>query len=217
MLPRLAVVLFVLTPVAAHAQKGPEVIPFFGLKSGGSFRLGTDDESAASQRALKAQSSATGGVFFDYGLTENFQLEFLWAHQGTEVHLGPAPSTDPEAVSSDETPLFNLGVDYFHGGFVYGGGAGRFRPYVSAGIGTAVFNADLPDASRQGHLSFSVGLGFKSYFNDRLGFRFDVRAFGTRGGDRQQEVACGIFGCATFERASTFWQGHFIGGLVFSF
>lgn len=210
-------VLLALTPALALAQKGPEVTPFFGLRSQGSFRIASDEIAPNLLRTIDAQKSVTGGVFFDYGLTENFRVEALWTHQGTEVLLGPPPSTGDELDLEAGTKLFDIGIDYLHGGVSYGGGAGSFRPYVAAGIGTAIFNADLANSSRQTHLSFSLALGFRSYVTDRIGFRFDARAFGTRAGDKQEDVACGIFGCAQFERASTFWQGHFVGGLVIAF
>ena len=63
----------------------------------------------------------------------------------------------------------------------------------------------------------SVGAGLKAYLGERVSFRFDARAFGTRAGDSQEDLACGVFGCFSFERASTFWQSHFVGAVMIRF
>ena len=69
-------------------------------------------------------------------------------------------------------------------------------------------------ASSVTKFSFSIGAGINAYLTERIGVRFDARAFGTRTGDRQEDFACGVFGCVTFERLSTFWQSHFVGALT---
>ncbi len=115
------------------------------------------------------------------------------------------------------TELFDVTTNYFHGGILYGGGGRRFHPYVAAGVG---LNHLLPDASVASSVtkfSFSLALGFKSYINDRIGFRFDVRGLGTRGGGKQEDISCGVFGCASFKTASTFWQANYVGGVIIGF
>ena len=72
-------------------------------------------------------------------------------------------------------------------------------------------------ASSVTKFSFSIGAGINAYLTERIGVRFDARAFGTRTGDRQEDFACGVFGCVTFERLSTFWQSHFVGALIIRF
>lgn len=217
---RLFSVLFVLTWMtlaptsAALAQEGPQVTPFFGFRSGGSFRIQDTD------RPLNFQGASTFGIAFDYGLTHYLELELMWSRQRTNVELGPSASPG-DSSSTDElpagTPLFDVTTSYFHGGVLYGGGSPRFHPYVAGGVG---FNRLVPDsenASSVTKFSFSVGLGFKTYVNDRFGFRFDVRALGTRGGSKQEDISCGVFGCASFKTASTFWQANYVGGLVIKF
>ena len=114
-------------------------------------------------------------------------------------------------------PLFDLGIDYFHGGIRFDGGNEKYTPYVGAGFGVTRFNPDVADASGVSKFSFSLAAGINAYLTERIGVRFDARAFATRTGDRQEDLACGVFGCVTFERASTFWQSHFVGALIIRF
>ncbi len=39
----------------------------------------------------------------------------------------------------------------------------------------------------------------------------------SRAGDTQEDLACGVFGCVSFERTSTFWQSHFVGAVMIRF
>jgi len=113
--------------------------------------------------------------------------------------------------------IFDLGIDYFHGGVRFDGGNETYTPYVAVGLGMARFNPDAAMAPNVNKFSFSIGAGVNAYLTDRIGVRFDARAFGTRTGDSQEDFACGVFGCVTFERASTFWQSHFVGALIIKF
>lgn len=206
--------LLLLVPATAFGQTRFEVTPFIGVRTGGAFRAVEQDI------ALKAKPSFGGGVMFDYRLNETMALEFLWSHQSTDVELldvSAVPGADAVENPPSESPTFGIGVDYFHGDFVYGGGPTIFHPYVLIGGGVARLNPDVSAAPATSKFSFSVGTGFRSYFTERLGLRVDARAFGTRIGDKQEDVACGVFGCVSFERASTFWQGQIVGGLVIAF
>ena len=199
------------------AQSKIEVTPFFGIRSQGAFRTG----EATDNIVLEVENSPSFGLFFDLGLTDHLKIDVLWAHQGSQLLEGERPIVNPDggteplpSTAAAGDPLFDVGLDYIHGGVLYGGSNETFSGYASANAGVTLLNPDLPNASRLTKFSFSLGAGFKTSFNDRLGFRLDGRVFGTRAGDRQEEIACGAFGCASFETASTFWQVHFVGGLV---
>ncbi len=199
------------------AQPKIEITPFFGLRTQGAFRIGEQ----ADNLVLEVENSASYGVFFDLGRTDSLKLEVEWTHQGSKVLEGERPIVNPDegaenlpSTTAVGAELFDLGVDHINGGILYGGGDPTFSGYAAAGAGVSLFNPDLPNASSLTKFSFSLGAGFKTFFRDRLGFRFDARVFGTRAGDRQEELACGVFGCASFTSASTFWQVHFVGGLV---
>ena len=160
-------------------------------------------------------SSATFGTFFNYPLAENLQFEALWSHQSSDIVLKATNIQDP--TNPTETDLVDASVDYFHGGLLLGGGNDTWEPYVAFGFGGTRLSIDIPDSSVTRKFSFSIGTGLKAYLGERISFRFDARAFGTRAGDTQEDLACGVFGCVSFERASTFWQSHFVGAVMIRF
>lgn len=205
----------VLAP-AAFAQHKFEISPYAGIRTAGSFR---GEEQLVT---YDVQSAPTFGVFADFMVTRQLAIEFLWGHASSTVDkktamLGgdvPSPPIEPEV---PDGPIFDLGVDYFHGGVRYDGGNEKYTPYIAGGVGLARFNPDAAMASSVSKFSFSIGAGINAYLTDRIGVRFDARAFGTRAGGREEDFACGVFGCVTFERASTFWQSHFVGALIIRF
>ena len=202
----------VLAPTA-FAQHKFEISPYGGIRTAGSFR--GEDQLVS----YNVSSAPTFGVFADFMVTHQLAIEFLWGHEGSTVNkkttvLGgdvPTPPVEPEAPDGE---LFDLGIDYFHGGVRFDGGNEKYTPYIAAGAGATRFSPDAAMASSVTKFSFSIGAGINAYLTERIGVRFDARAFGTRTGDRQEDFACGVFGCVTFERLSTFWQSHFVGALT---
>lgn len=205
----------VLAP-AVFAQHKFEISPYAGIRTAGSFR---GEEQLVT---YDVQSAPTFGVFADFMVTRQLAIEFLWEHASSTVDkktamLGgdvPSPPVEPEV---PDGPIFDLAIDYFHGGVRYDGGNEKYTPYIAGGVGLARFNPDAAMASSVSKFSFSIGAGINAYLTDRIGVRFDARAFGTRAGGREEDFACGVFGCVTFERASTFWQSHFVGALIIRF
>lgn len=190
-----------------------EITPFIGPRTHGAFRTGEQTDN----RFVEVDGSASFGTFVGYGLTDNLVLEGLFAHQGSQVIQGDAPTgTEPEPrIVEPGQPLFDIGIDYFHGGVLYGGGSDVFSGYAAAGAGLARLSPDLPSTSTINKFSFSLGIGFRMFFAERIGFRFDARAFGLRAGESEEVVAeGGVFDPVTFKRASTFWQTHFVAGVV---
>ncbi len=130
----------VLAP-AAFAQHKFEISPYGGVRTAGGFR--GEDQLVS----YNVQSAPTFGVFADFMVTRQLAIEFLWGHAGstvdkkTAVLVGDVPSTPIEAEVPDGE-LFDLGIDYFHGGVRFDGGNEKYAPYVAAGIGTTRFNPD---------------------------------------------------------------------------
>ncbi len=93
--------LMALAPASsALAQKGPQITPFFGLRSGGAFRI------QDTTRSLDFRSAPTFGFAFNYGLTDNFELEVMWSRQKTAVELGPTPTPGETAEIAATTWIF---------------------------------------------------------------------------------------------------------------
>ncbi len=205
----------VLAP-AAFAQHKFEISPYGGVRTAGSFR--GEDQLVS----YNVQSAPTFGVFADFMVTRQLAIEFLWGHESSTVDKKtavrgadvPTPPIEPEVPDGE---LFDLGIDYFHGGVRFDGGNEKYTPYIAAGAGATRFSPDAAMASSVTKFSFSIGAGINAYLTERIGVRFDARAFGTPIDDRQEDFACGVFGCVTFERESTFWQSHFVGALIIRF
>lgn len=203
--------LVALAPATVSAQtQSPEskleISPLLGVRTAGSFR-GEEQLST-----FGVGSAPTFGTFFNYKLTKQAAAEVLFSHQSSSVKKKTA------SLSGDEIPdedVFDIGVTYLHGGIRYGGGNDTYEPYVSAGLGLARFGPSGGDTINK--FSFSIGAGLIADINERIAFRAEARAFGTRAGDRQEDLSCGVFGCVSFERASTFWQSHFVGAVVIRF
>lgn len=187
-----------------------ELAPFIGLRTAGSFR---GEEQTI---VFSVGRSASFGLMFDYFLTDQLALEATWSHQGSDVIRKEAVIGNGTAEDTEEK-LFDVGIDYFHGGVRYGGGNDTYEPYVAAGVGIGRLSPDGPEANSTTNFSFSIGTGIIAYIHERVAIRGDVRAFGTRGGDGSTDLSCGVFGCVTFERATTFWQSHFVGAVVIRF
>ena len=203
-----AVAVAVSAPTAL-AQGKIELSPFLGVRSAGSFR--GEDQLIT----FAMSSSPTFGTFFNYPLVGNLQFEALWSHQSSNVVQKESNIQDP--TNPTKTDRFDTSINYLHGGILYGSGNETWEPYVALGAGATRFSPDAPDSSSVTKFSFSIGAGLKAYLGERISFRFDARAFATRAGDRQEDLACGVFGCVSFERASTFWQSHLVGAVMIRF
>jgi hypothetical protein len=200
----------------ALAQSKLELSPFAGIRTAGSFR--GEDQLVS----YNVQSAPTFGVFADYMVTSQLAVEALWSHSGSTIDkltasLNATPPDDAPVAEVPDGELFNVGIDYFQGGIRVDGGNETYNPYVAVGAGLSRLSPDLADASTTNKFGFSVGAGVSANLSDRIGVRFDARAFGTRGGEQQQDLACGVFGCVSFTSASTFWQSHFVGALMIRF
>jgi hypothetical protein len=210
--PALALLVLLLPATASVAQSRFELTPFYGFRTGGSFRV-TEVELA-----LDVKSSDGYGFLFGFDLNDNMQVEFLWSRQKSSLEAVPlVPDSSGEVPLPIDLPEIDVRADYFHGVFNYGGGPPVFQPYVAIGAGMSAFDSDQATVDPIHKFSFSLATGFKSFFNERVGVRFDARAFGTRIGDRREEIYCDVWGCVTFEAAATFWQGQLVGGVIFAF
>jgi len=204
---------------AALAQRKLEISPYAGIRNAGGFPSETEGTT------FEVQDAATFGVFADYMLTGQLAAEFLWGHTGSSVDeetatvgsiTGSSDGPEPES-DMPVRELFDLGIDYFHGGLRYDGGNEKYTPYAAGGLGVARFSPDLAGASSLTKFSFSIGAGIIAYLTERIGVRFDARAFGTPTGESPEDLACNDFGCVSFESDSRFWQSHFAGVLMIRF
>jgi opacity protein-like surface antigen len=156
---------FGLGSASAQAQEQPrsntfEITPFAGFMAGGSF------EEAVTGTELDVEDDSSYGVFFNLiADTPERQYELFYAKQSSVVEGG--------------VPL-DLDVQYLHlGGTVAYPQTRHIIPYFGATIGGTRFTPDRSGLDDETKLSFSVGGGARFPITDRIGIRFDVRAFFT--------------------------------------
>jgi opacity protein-like surface antigen len=89
--------------------------------------------------------------------------------------------------------MFDLNVDQLQGSFVFQlrDAEARLRPFLSAGMGAALFSA--PNLDGDTKLSFSLGAGLKWLPSHRLGARVQVRYTPTHLNDSSSDF-CDPFG-----------------------
>jgi hypothetical protein len=161
------------------------------------------EHDARTVEDLKLEGSFTWGASAAVFVLPRLGLEASWARLGSGVVL-----STPEA--SQE--MFDLSIDYVQGSLVYqrGDDASRFRPFLTAGAGVAVFSAT--DFERDAKLSFNFGGGLKWQASNRLGARLQGRYLPTLLNEEGAEF-CDPFGfCQQWLQ-----QFELTGGVVFRF
>ncbi|MGH7495793.1 MAG: hypothetical protein ACREOO_25835 [bacterium] len=225
---RIAHTLFGLTLVAtlfastaAHAQrrasrepsysttKGIELSGFYGWQYGGDFT------TYMGEIEIRDNENFGGSIGFPVPSRPEAMLELSYTRQNTTVDLKSYPSGAKEE-------LFDAAVEYYQLGAMYNRRVGSVSPFGGFSLGAARFapkqnsieGIQLEDEWR---FALTLGLGVKSYFNERLGLRLQGRLlmpmnfygtsfwFGTGG------ASAGVSG------GSAILQGDVSGGLFFLF
>jgi len=156
-----------ITPVA-RAQKGFEITPFGGSRFGGII-----DETSSNTNTtfdyLTIKSSVNYGAIFDYHLWDNFEPEFMWNRQPTEL-AGHVPAT------GGRMDLTSANLDMYQFGFLYSfrRPEAKLKPFFVGGLGFTHFgsNGTLDFSNR---LSYNMGIGAKYFFNKYVGLRLEGR------------------------------------------
>jgi opacity protein-like surface antigen len=136
-----------------------EITPFAGHMFGGEF----EDPTDKSERDLDANTNF--GVIFDATAAGDYwrHYELIYSRQSTEID-GAVP--------------LDLDVQYLQiGGIVSNPDAKRVIPYFGMTVGATQFSPDQSGFDDETKLSFSVGGGVRVPITDRIGVRFDARAF----------------------------------------
>ena len=194
---RLLAALMLASAAPAFSQ-GFEVTALVGYTTAGN--LEHDNRTVED---LKLAGSSTWGASAGYFFSPRIGVEASWARVGSGVELSTAVATQE---------LFDVTIDQLQGSFVYqfGGATSRFRPFVTAGAGAALFSS--PDIESEAELSFNVGAGLKWLPSRRLGARLQARYTPTYLHDAGSDF-CDPFGfCQN-------WLNQFelAGGVVFRF
>jgi opacity protein-like surface antigen len=177
-----------------------EITPFYGYMSGGEF----EDPATNTDRDLDENNDF--GVIFNSAVEQWRHYELIYASQSTEIG-GTIP--------------IDLDVQYLQiGGTVSNPDAEHVIPYFGLTVGAARFSPDQSGFDDETKLAFSIGAGFKVPITERIGVRFDARAFVSLL-ETDGNIFCvsdnGVGTCAIRTKSDTFLQYHAALGLIVGF
>jgi hypothetical protein len=177
-----------------------EITPMLGYTFGGEF----EDPVDSSDRDIAEDTS--WGIIFNLAADQWRHYELLFANQSTSIE-GVTP--------------FDLDVQYLQfGGTVSSPDAEHVIPYFGITVGAARFSPDLAGLNDETKLAFSVAGGFKIPITERLGVRFDARAYITLL-DTEGDFFCASSGgaatCRIRAKSDTLFQYNLGLGLVVGF
>jgi opacity protein-like surface antigen len=195
---------------SARAQHEFEVTPMGGLKFGGSIQLPTGNASGADY--LPIRTSANYGAAFDYSIWPNFQAEFQFLHQPTDV--------DQHFPGVGSSFLTSASVDSFLFGIAYNFKApdAKMKPFISAGLGFTRWRPTdiLPVDSHT--FTYTIGGGVKYFITDHIGLRGEIRWIPSRTTTEPAQYCDPFYGfCSTYLAYSHAEQGALNGGIIFRF
>ncbi len=174
-----ALLLFSLLAASPAFPQGLELSALGGYTTSGGL---THDSRTVDDLKLAASSSwgASAGFFF----SKRFGVEASWLRVGSGVELSAGGATQE---------MLDVTIDQLQGSFVYqlGGAESRFRPFVLAGAGAAIFSSN--DIEGETKLSFNAGAGLKWLPSKRFGARLQARYTPTRLDDASSQL-CDPFG-----------------------
>ncbi|HUJ31926.1 MAG TPA: outer membrane beta-barrel protein [Candidatus Acidoferrum sp.] len=190
----------------AWAQHQIELTPFGGARFGGVIDVNTTDVDY-----LPIKSSWNYGVMADYTVWPQFQAEFMFNHQPTDL--------DQHVIATDSRQfLTSADIDMYQWGFLFAlkPPEARLQPFIVGGLGFTHFKAggDLPFTNR---FSYNLGLGAKYFFNRHVGLRAEARWSPSRTTTQQGTFCDPFFGCEIVPVASHAEQGQANIGLIFRF
>jgi opacity protein-like surface antigen len=179
-------------------SQGLELAVFGGYTTPGGL-----EHDARTVEDLRLQGSFTWGASVGYLFSPRLGVEASWARQESGLELTSG------GVSAQ---MFDVTVDQMQGSIVYllGGTDAHVRPFLSAGVGAAIFGAT--DIASETKLTFNFGAGLKWLPSSRLGVRLSARYTPTYLNDDSSDF-CDPFGFCQ----GWLHQVELTGGLVFRF
>jgi hypothetical protein len=164
----LVIIALCLTPSGLWAQyHKAELTPFIGYQFGGGVSLVNGD--------LKLDADMDYGLILDYTVRPGGQVELSYTRSDTRLKFQPFVGT---------TESIPATVHYFQIGGLGYATKGRAQPFASFTLGATYFQ---PKEDRLGSISVSdewrfsmkLGLGVKTFMNERFGLRLAGHLYGT--------------------------------------
>jgi hypothetical protein len=165
-----AIPLLFLVAWPARAQHEFEATPFIGARFGGTMNF--PPTSTAYQSGVDSyhvKGSSTYGAILGYTFWQNFQAEFIYSHQPTDLSQHLIGTNINQHLTTANVDLYQWGALY-----AFRAGDAKLRPFVLGGAGFTRFNSagNLPFRNRP---SFNLGLGAKYFFGRHFGVRLEGR------------------------------------------
>jgi opacity protein-like surface antigen len=199
---------FLIAP-AARAQHEIEITPFGGTKFGGNITL--PQGSSNSVDYLPITNSVDYGVEGDYSIWPNFQAEFQWDHQPTDVNEHLIATNNQTFLTSADIDMFQWDVAYN-----FKSPDAKLKPFVDVGLGFTHWRPSsvLPLTNT---FSYNLGGGVKYFFSTHVGLRVDIRWSPSRTTTQDETYIDPFFGPETVPVSSHAQQGQANVGLIFRF
>jgi outer membrane protein W len=179
-------------------SQGFEVTALAGYTTPGSL-----EHDTLTLEDLKLSGSFTWGASVGYFFSPRLGVEASWARVGSGVELATAEASQE---------MFDVTIDQLQASVVYqfGDAESRFRPFLTAGAGAAIFTST--DIKTESKLSLGIGGGLKWLPSKRLGVRLQAKYTPTYLHDKGSDF-CDPFGfCQNWLH-----QFELSGGVVFRF
>lgn len=166
---------------------------------------------------LDIADGLTLGVGAGFHFTRNWELAFLWDHHSSELF----------ASGERDVKIDDLGIDNYHGVFVYNFGSplDEIRPILFGGLGATYFRSvefTDPDGRRrssggEGRFSTTWGGGVKYFPAERFGIQLDFKWTPTWIKSDPGGVWCDYWGCYYTSKPDYANQWKFGGALIARF
>ena len=188
-----------------------EITPVFNYNFGSSIEVDDFDFGGVD---IDLDDADGLGLFADFRITNNIQLEVLYSVQKTELEVD-------EGLFSESFPIADADVEYLHAGVLFQGNLGQVKPYFAITGGLTRIDVALEGTDSETYPSIGLGGGVKVLFTDHIGLRADARLFVTaldedddfyrrRGDGRRFRDDC----CGSDDSLA---QGQVSVGLIFAF
>ena len=145
------------------------------------------------------------GAVLDVFIDRGRSITFIYTHQDTRIDR---PTGDADVVPA------RISIDRWHRGGTVEGESGPVRPFYQATVGLTRFANETGSAVR---FSAGGGGGVKLMPSERVGVRFDGRAYAVLVDGSASTSFCSPGVCLVGLRMSLAWQAEFTAGLVLSF
>lgn len=213
----LLLLLAMVVPASAYATD-MEITAFGGYNIGGTIDVRDDVQD---KNQLNVASSFATGLGLAFIKDERMAFELFWGWRPTNLE-GPQEANGKRNVAT------SLNNHDFHGNFLFSFGDpyAKAIPYVLLGLGATYLNPGtiapsemFPDGlnpSGKTRFSWALGVGAKTYVNDKIGLRAQVRYHSTYVSDQAGGVWCDPYtGC--YQSVDTNWldEWEFTGGIIF--